>query len=127
VRNHSAEKLLLCEGGGLTKVRAGYTLENQYKSSSGHTPPLSQNRSLGAGDLHFLSSYFSVILSFLKYKFNIKIQTAKAEFHCDNLLSSRQEQDRHCLNLLFVLYFCFCHQFQNNTFHQYKNPFVHCR
>ena len=39
----------LCEGGGLTKGRAGYTLDNQHKSSGGHTPPLSQNRSLHAG------------------------------------------------------------------------------
>jgi len=31
----------LYEGGGFTKARAGYTPDNQHKSSGGHTPPLS--------------------------------------------------------------------------------------
>jgi hypothetical protein len=30
----------LYEGGGFTKVRAGYTLENQHKNFCGHTSPL---------------------------------------------------------------------------------------
>ena len=41
-------------GGGSTKVRAGYTLEYQHKSVCGHTPPLSQNRSLAAGIFYFI-------------------------------------------------------------------------
>jgi len=44
----AANVVAALRGRGLTKVRAGYTLENQHKSSSGHTPPLSQNRSLYA-------------------------------------------------------------------------------
>ncbi|MCL2596292.1 MAG: hypothetical protein FWD66_01235 [Paludibacter sp.] len=35
-------------GRGLTKVRAGGALANSHKCLGGHTPPLSQNRSLAA-------------------------------------------------------------------------------
>jgi len=62
----AANVVAALRGRGLTKVRAGYTLENQHKSVCGHTPPLSQNRSLGAG-VFILVYVQALYLILLKY------------------------------------------------------------
>jgi len=67
----------LCEGGGLTNVRAGYTLENQQKSVCGHTPPLSQSRSLHAGHSYF----FPKLNEFLLIIFTVYFAIITKESH----------------------------------------------